>query len=70
MKKLKDITPEKFKEICSLVACPSVYSIEGNKNQLVIVGTELNPEELEGVKINKDEAAIMIDKEMIKQLFP
>ena len=66
MKKLKDITPEKFK--CVGGVCPSIYSIKGNENQLVIVGKKLDQHELEGVNIDKEEAAVMIDQEMLEQL--
>ena len=39
MKKLKDITPEKFK--CAGITCPAIYNIEG-RGQMVIVGKKLD----------------------------
>ena len=65
--KLKEITPKAYQ--CSFAACPSVYDVVG-KDKLIIVGSEVNPKEL-GIakKVCKNEQVVMVDKEMLKQIF-
>lgn len=65
--KLKEITPKAYQ--CAAWACPSVYKVVG-KDKLVIVGSKVNPKEL-GIskKVGKNEQVVMIDKEMLKQIF-
>lgn len=65
--KLKEITPKAYQ--CAAWACPAIYEAVG-KGKLVIVGSKVDPEEL-GIakKVGKNEQVVMIDKEMLKQIF-
>lgn len=65
--KLKEITPKAYQ--CSAFACPAIYEAVG-KGKLVIVGSKVDPEEL-GIthRVGRDEQVVMIDKEMLKQIF-
>ena len=65
--KLKEITPKAYQ--CTAAACPAVYEVVG-KDKVVIVGSKVNPKEL-GIakKVDKNEQVLMIDKEMLKQIF-
>ena len=65
--KLKEITPKAY--LCAWSACPAMYEVVG-KDKLVIVGSKVNPKKL-GIakKVGKNEQVVMIDKEMLKQIF-
>ena len=66
--KLKEITPEAYQ--CLWTYCPAVYEIVG-EDKLVIIGKKVeNPDKL-GIskKIGKDEQAVIVDKEMLRQIF-
>lgn len=76
MKKLKhktnkmgviEITPVNMS--CVIGTCPAVYSIEG-EGKLAIVGKRAKPSKL-GIasKVGKDEEVVIVDGEMIKQIF-
>lgn len=66
--KLKDITPKQYH--CSLVACPSVFSIQDNPDKVIIVGKKVNVKESNlKQKVGDDEEAVMVDKEMLQKLF-
>jgi len=65
--KLREITPKA--SLCAAGTCPAVYEAVG-KSKLIIVGSKVNPEDL-GIakKVGKNEQAVMIDREMLKQIF-
>lgn len=65
--KLKEITPKAYQ--CAWGSCPAIYKVVG-KDKLVIVGSKVNPEEL-GIthRVGRDEQVVIIDKEMLKQIF-
>ncbi len=58
---IEDITPEEYR--CAVGACQVIYEVL-NEDKLVIVGKRADISELEG-RINEDEAAVVIDKELI-----
>ncbi len=64
--KMNEITPKSYR--CYLVACPAVYSIEG-EGKLAIVGKKADPKDL-GIadRVGKDEQVIIVDREMIEGL--
>lgn len=66
--KLIEITPKAF--LCTAAACPAVYTTEKG-DKLAIVGRKVdNPEEI-GIneKIGKDEQVVIVDREMLRQIF-
>ena len=67
--KLKEITPKEY-QCGSVVWCPAVYEIVG-EDKLVIIGKKVeNPDKL-GIskKIGRNEQAVIVDKEMLRQIF-
>ncbi len=61
-----EITPEAFR--CAAAACPGVFE-EGKK--LVIIGRKVNNLKKVGLakRVGKDEEAVIVDKEMLRQIF-
>lgn len=65
--KLREITPKEYR--CACAACPAIYEVMGD-NKLVIIGSQVNLKQF-GIaeKVGKNEQVVMIDKEMLKQIF-
>jgi hypothetical protein len=61
-----EITPKEYQ--CAAAVCPSVFEKE---NKLIIIGNKVNNlKELElDKRVGKDEDAIMVDREMLRQIF-
>ena len=67
--KLKEITPKAY-QCGSFYWCPAVYEIVG-EDRLVIIGKKVESPDKLGIskKIGKDEQAVIVDKEMLRQIF-
>lgn len=68
MKKLREITPKAYQ--CAVNICPAVYITEKG-DKLAIVGTKVDNLEELGIseKVGENEQVVMIDKEILKQIF-
>jgi len=66
--KLKDITPKAYR--CAQLICPAVYTTE-KSHKLVIIGEKTDNLEQLGIaeKIGKNEQAVIVDREMLRQIF-
>ncbi len=66
--RLKEITPAEFS--CTAMVCPAVFEIE-NEDKLAIVGRKVDNLEELGIakRVGEDEQVVMVDKEMMRQLF-
>jgi hypothetical protein len=65
--KLKEITPQKF--ICTGAACYGIFEVLG-QNKLVIIGSKANLRKFRlGKRVGKDEEAVIVPKEMLRQIF-
>ncbi len=68
MRYLKNITPEAFR--CVYALCPAVYSTDQG-DELYIVGKKVEGLKELGIaeKVGEDEQVVMVDREMLRQLF-
>ena len=68
--KLKEITPSRH--MCAVViSCPAIFQIETAQGEkLAIVGEKGDPKEL-GIadKVSNDEQVVIVDREMLRQIF-